>query len=200
MGLKGSGMAHTAMDSAKVHFVTRNSIRPPFPPGLETAYFAMGCFWGAERLFWTMGGVFSTAVGYAGGDVTEPTYKQVCTGRTGHTETVQVVFDPQTLTYQTLLQAFWDNHNPTTLNYQGNDHGTQYRSAVFCTNPGQLAQAEASKAKYQAALGERRIVTVIQPAAEFYYAEDYHQQYLGKNPEGYCGLCGLPTKFPQEGL
>ena len=188
------------MDSAKVHFVTHNPIRPPFPPGLETAYFAMGCFWGAERLFWTMGGVFSTAVGYAGGDVTEPTYKQVCTGRTGHTETVQVVFDPQTLTYQTLLQAFWDNHNPTTLNYQGNDHGTQYRSAVFCTNPGQLAQAEASKAKYQAALRDRRIVTVIQPAAEFYYAEDYHQQYLGKNPEGYCGLCGLPTKFPQEGL
>lgn len=193
-------MAHTAMERANSHFVTHNPIRPPFPPGLETAYFAMGCFWGAERLFWKMGGVFSTAVGYAGGQVEDPTYKQVCTGRTGHTETVQVVFDPQRLTYETLLRAFWDNHNPTTLNCQGNDYGTQYRSAVFCTNPEQLAQAEASKAKYQAALGERRIVTEIQPAAAFYYAEDYHQQYLGKDPEGYCGLCGLPTKFPQEGL
>lgn len=200
MGLRASGMGHTAMERADLHFVNHNPIRPPFPAGLETTYFAMGCFWGAERLFWSVNGVYSTAVGYSGGQVQDPTYKQVCSGRTGHAETVQVVFNPQRVTYETLLRTFWDNHNPTTLNSQGNDHGTQYRSALFCSNPEQLAQAEASKGKYQASLGERRIVTEISPASEFYYAEDYHQQYLGKNPDGYCGLHGLPTKFPQEGL
>lgn len=186
--------------SMEPHFINRNPIRPPFPVGLQIAYFAMGCFWGAERLFWKMPGVFSTAVGYTGGHVQNPTYERVCSGNTGHAETVQVVYNPQLVTYDSLLQAFWNNHNPTTLNRQGNDIGSQYRSAIFFTTPEQQTQAEASKTRYQAVLGQRSIVTEIEPAGEFYYAEDYHQQYLGKNPDGYCGLAGLDVKCPQEGL
>jgi peptide-methionine (S)-S-oxide reductase len=153
----------------------------------------MGCFWGAERLFWKIPGVHSTSVGYAGGYTPNPTYEEVCSGRTGHAEVVRVIFDPTKVSYETLLKAFWERHDPTQGMRQGNDLGTQYRSVIYCTSDGQLVAAEASRARYQQALDSAQrgaITTEIRPAPQFFYAEDYHQQYLHKNPEGYCGLGG----------
>jgi peptide-methionine (S)-S-oxide reductase len=181
------------------HFVNRHPLSPPFPEGLQRAFFAMGCFWGAERCFWTLNGVFSTSVGYAGGYTLNPTYEDVCTGRTGHTEVVQVVFDPEMISYEELLKIFWENHDPTQGMRQGNDVGTQYRSAIYCSTESQLKAAEASEQVYQAALGRAGhgvITTEIEMAPEFYYAEDYHQQYLAKNPNGYCGLGGTGVACP----
>ncbi len=181
------------------HFVNGNRIVPPFPDGLETAVFGMGCFWGAERIFWQMEGVYSTAVGYAGGSTPNPTYEETCTGRTGHAEVVLVVFDPAAISYDRLLGAFWEGHNPTQGMRQGNDVGTQYRSAIYATTDQQLDVAKRSRDRYQAELashGFGEITTEIAPAGEFYYAEDYHQQYLGKNPAGYCGLGGTGVSCP----
>ena len=176
------------------HFVNGNRLVPPFPGGLELALFGMGCFWGAERLFWEMSGVWSTSVGYAGGFTANPTYKEVCTGHTGHAEVVRVVFDPKKVSYGALLKAFWENHDPTQGMRQGGDVGTQYRSTVYAVNDGQLAEARASRAAYQRALAaagpEGVITTQVEPAPTYFYAEDYHQQYLAKNPDGYCGLGG----------
>lgn len=176
------------------HFVNGHALKPPFPEGLETAIFGMGCFWGAERVFWQMPGVYSTAVGYAGGVTPNPTYEEVCSGMTGHTEAVLVVFDPKLVTYRALLKAFWEGHDPTQGMRQGNDVGTQYRSAIYATTPAQKAEAEASLKAYNKALADDGfrdpISTEIADAPPFYYAEDYHQQYLGKNPDGYCGLGG----------
>jgi peptide-methionine (S)-S-oxide reductase len=179
------------------HFVNGHRIRPPFPAGMQEALFALGCFWGAERLFWELPGVYSTAVGYAGGFTPNPTYEEVCTGDTGHAEVVRIIFDPRRIGYQDLLKAFWESHDPTQGMRQGNDIGTQYRSAIYTFNPAQRAAATASLRAYQAGLtaaGRGKITTEIVDAPEFYYAEDYHQQYLAKNPEGYCGLggCGVP--------
>jgi len=171
------------------HFVNGRPLKPPFPQGLETAVFAMGCFWGAERIFWRLPGVYSTAVGYAGGFTPNPTYEEVCTGRTGHAEVVLVVFDPKVVSYEELLRAFWENHDPTQGMRQGNDVGTQYRSAIYATSPAQLAAAKASRDAYEGALraaGHGAVTTEIREAPDFYYAEDYHQQYLAKNPNGYC--------------
>jgi peptide-methionine (S)-S-oxide reductase len=181
------------------HFVNGNRIVPPFDANLEQAVFGLGCFWGAERRFWQTDGVYSTAVGYAGGFTPNPTYEEVCTGRTGHAEVVRVVFDPSAISYDELLRVFWESHDPTQGMRQGNDIGTQYRSVAFTTSAGQLAAAERSKAGYQAALrraGHGSITTEVAPAPEFYYAEEYHQQYLAKNPNGYCGIggCGVPFK------
>jgi peptide-methionine (S)-S-oxide reductase len=182
------------------HFVNGNRIVPPFPAGLELALFGMGCFWGAERLFWEIRGVWSTAVGYAGGFTPNPTYAEVCTGETGHAEVVRVVFDPRQVSYGELLKAFWENHDPTQGMRQGGDVGTQYRSAIYAVGERQLAEAQASKAAYQRALasaGHRAPVTTeIRPAPELFYAEDYHQQYLAKNPDGYCGLGGTGVACP----
>ena len=175
------------------HHVNKHPLRPPFPEGLETAMFAMGCFWGAEREFWQAPGVFTTAVGYVAGHTANPSYEEVCSGRTGHTEAVLVVFDPKTVGYGDLLRLFWEGHDPTQGMRQGNDVGTQYRSAIFATTPAQRAQAAASRAAYQAKLdkaGYGAITTEIVDAPAFYYAEGYHQQYLAKNPGGYCGLGG----------
>ena len=175
------------------HHVNKHPLRPPFPEGLETAMFAMGCFWGAERKFWQAPGVFTTAVGYVAGHTANPSYEEVCSGRTGHTEAVLVVFDPKTVGYGDLLRLFWEGHDPTQGMRQGNDVGTQYRSAIFATTPAQRAQAAASRAAYQAKLdkaGYGAITTEIVDAPTFYYAEGYHQQYLAKNPAGYCGLGG----------
>jgi peptide-methionine (S)-S-oxide reductase len=175
------------------HFVNGALLKPPFPTGSVEAQFGMGCFWGAERLFWKIPGVLSTAVGYAGGHTPNPTYEEVCSGRTGHTEVVRVVFDPQRVSYVELLRAFWERHDPTQGMRQGNDVGTQYRSAIYCADAAQLSTAEASRERYQASLAARgfgAITTEIRPAPEFFYAEDYHQQYLAKNPDGYCGLGG----------
>ena len=175
------------------HFVNGNLLRPPFPEGMDTAIFALGCFWGAERRFWEAEGVFSTAVGYAGGYTRNPSYQEVCTGRTGHTEVVLVVFDPSRISYEALLAVFWESHDPTQGMRQGNDVGTQYRSAIYTSHEDQLKAAEASKADYQTALaqaGYGPVTTEIRAAPAFYYAEDYHQQYLAKNPGGYCGLGG----------
>ena len=176
------------------HFVNGNPLVGPFPENLETAVFGMGCFWGAERRFWETRGVFTTAAGYAGGTTPNPTYEETCSGRTGHAEVVLVVFDPAEVTYHELLTRFWEGHEPTQGMRQGNDVGTQYRSAIYTTTPSQLEQAEKSRDAYQEDLekaGHRgRITTEIKPAGPFYYAEDYHQQYLGKNPNGYCGLGG----------
>jgi peptide-methionine (S)-S-oxide reductase len=176
-------------------------ITPPFPEGMRTAVFGMGCFWGAERLFWQTPGVWSTAVGYAGGYTPNPTYEEVCTGRTGHTETVLVVYDPSVISFSALLKVFWEGHDPTQGMRQGNDAGTQYRSAVYLTDPAQRADVEASRDSYQSALnrgGHGRITTEIAELGDFYYAEDYHQQYLsdGKNPNGYCGLGGTGVSCP----
>ena len=176
-----------------------NRIVPPFPQGLETAVFGMGCFWGAERKFWQTPGVYSTAVGYAGGLTPNPTYREVCSGMTGHTEAVLVVFDPKTTTYEALLKVFWENHDPTQGMRQGNDVGTQYRSAIYTFNPEQQRSAEASRAAYQERLDAARygpITTEILDAPTFYYAEDYHQQYLEKNPDGYCGIGGTGVSCP----
>jgi peptide-methionine (S)-S-oxide reductase len=181
------------------HFVNRNRLEPPFPEGLERALFAMGCFWGAERKFWQLPGVYSTAVGYAAGITPNPTYREVCSGMTGHAEVVLVVFDPKKVSYDDLLKTFWENHDPTQGMRQGNDVGTQYRSGIYYYNDAQRVAAERSRDAFQAELTRARygqITTEIQPAAEFYYAEDYHQQYLAKNPGGYCGLGGTGVSCP----
>jgi peptide-methionine (S)-S-oxide reductase len=188
--------------SARNHFVNGHTIRAPFPAGLEQAMFAMGCFWGVERLFWQLPGVYTTAVGYAGGTVADPDYRQVCTGRTGHAEVALVVYDPDQISYGQLLRVFWESHDPTQGMRQGNDVGTQYRSAIYCFNAAQRAAAEESRRSYAAALltaGRGRITTEISDAPAFYYAEDYHQQYLAKNPNGYCGIggCGVPFKLAE---
>jgi peptide-methionine (S)-S-oxide reductase len=183
----------------ETHAVNGNRIVPPFPPRLELALVGMGCFWGAERCFWQRTGVYSTAVGYAGGFTPNPTYEEVCSGRTGHAEVVRVIFDPSIIPYESLLRIFWENHDPTQGMRQGNDVGTQYRSAIFCDGSAQRAAAEASRDEYQQALSavsRGQITTEIAEAPEFYYAEDYHQQYLHKNPWGYCGLGGTGVRFP----
>ena len=189
-----------SIPTASIHFVNGHPLKPPYPNGLEQAVFGLGCFWGAERKFWELGeGVYTTAVGYAGGHTPNPTYEEVCSGRTGHTEAVLVVFDPTKVTYERLLKAFWDNHNPTQGMRQGNDVGTQYRSAIYTFNDAQRQAAEASRSVYQKALaakGLAAITTEIAPAGPFYFAEDYHQQYLAKNPAGYCGLGGTGVSCP----
>jgi peptide-methionine (S)-S-oxide reductase len=188
-----------AMAVPPQHFVSGHPLKPPFPAGLQQAVFGMGCFWGAERLFWQRPGVYSTAVGYAGGNTKNPTYEEVCTGLTNHAEVVLVVFDPKVASYEELLKAFWEGHDPTQGMRQGNDAGTQYRSAIYCDGEEQLKAARASKEAFQQALGKKgygTITTEIRPAPEFYYAEDYHQQYLGKNPAGYCGLGGTGVSCP----
>ena len=181
------------------HFVNGRRLTPPFPAGLETAIFGLGCFWGAERCFWRLPGVYTTAVGYAGGHTPNPTYEETCSGMTGHTEAVLVVFDPKQVSYDTLLKTFWESHDPTQGMRQGNDVGTQYRSAIYTTTPEQKRRAEASRDAYRKALaasGRGEITTEIRDAPEFYYAEDYHQQYLAKNPGGYCGLGGTGVSCP----
>jgi peptide-methionine (S)-S-oxide reductase len=181
------------------HYVNGNPLKPPFPQGMEVAVFGMGCFWGAERKFWQLDGVFSTSVGYAAGSTPNPTYKEVCSGMTGHNEVVLVVFDPKVISYSQLLKTFWESHNPTQGMRQGNDAGTQYRSGVYVYSDTQKQEAEASRDAYQEALnaaGYGKITTEILDASEFYYAEDYHQQYLAKNPGGYCGLGGTNVACP----
>ena len=181
------------------HEVLGTPLEPPFPDGLERAVFGLGCFWGAERVFWQTDGVYTTAVGYAGGYTPNPTYEEVCSGRTGHTEVVLVVFDPAVVSYDQVLKVFWENHDPTQGMRQGNDVGTQYRSAVYTSSPEQAATAAASRDAYQQALaaaGRGEITTEIAEAGEFWYAEDYHQQYLHKNPLGYCGLGGTGVSCP----
>jgi len=181
------------------HFVNGHKLEPPFPAGTQPAMFGMGCFWGAERIFWQRRGVYSTAVGYAGGFTPNPTYEEVCSGLTGHAEVVRVVFDPNVVSYESLLHLFWENHDPTQGMRQGNDVGTQYRSAIYCHGPAQRAAALASRHAYQQALGQAgvgSIMTDVLDAPEFYYAEEYHQQYLAKNPWGYCGLGGTGVPYP----
>ncbi len=181
------------------HEVLGTPIAPPFPDGLERAVFGLGCFWGAERIFWRAPGVYTTAVGYAGGFTPNPTYQEVCSGRTGHTEAVLVVFDPQQTSYDELLKLFWEGHDPTHGMRQGNDVGTQYRSAIYWTTDEQRAAAETSRAMYEQELaraGYDAITTELAEAGPFYYAEDYHQQYLAKNPNGYCGLGGTGVTCP----
>jgi len=181
------------------HFVNHNRLSPPFPDGLQRALFGMGCFWGAERKFWTLRGVYTTAVGYAGGFTPNPTYREVCTGMTGHNEVVLAVFDPQAIAYEALLKVFWENHDPTQGMRQGNDVGTQYRSGIYYYDEDQRRAAEASRDAFQkqlTAAGYGPITTEIAPAPDFYYAEDYHQQYLAKNPDGYCGLGGTGVTCP----
>lgn len=188
-----------AMPVPAKHYVNSNPLKPPFPEGMETAVFGMGCFWGAERKFWQLDGVYTTAVGYAAGVTPNPTYNEVCSGMTGHNEVVLVVFDPKVISYESLLQVFWESHNPTQGMRQGNDAGTQYRSGIYVYSERQRQLAEASLDKYQQALkaaGYGTITTEIVEAPEFYYAEDYHQQYLAKNPGGYCGLGGTNVCFP----
>jgi peptide-methionine (S)-S-oxide reductase len=188
---------------AEKHFVNGNRVVPPFPAGLELAQFGMGCFWGAERLFWQTPGVYSTAVGYAGGSTQNPTYEEVCSGFTNHTEAVLVVFDPQKISYEQVLKVFWEGHDPTQGMRQGNDRGSQYRSAIYTYGEAQMKAALATRDAYQAALDKARmgrITTEIRPAPEFYYAEDYHQQYLGKEPNGYCGLGGTGVSCPAGAL
>ena len=185
--------------TAATHFVTGRPLKGPFPEGLETAEFAMGCFWGVERIFWNTPGVYATAVGYSGGVTPNPTYEEACSGRTGHAESVLVTFDPKVVSYEQLLKVFWEGHDPTQGMRQGNDAGTQYRSAVYTHSDAQARAAQASKAAYEAALkgrGYGAITTEIKPAGPFYYAEDYHQQYLAKNPGGYCGIGGTGVTCP----
>jgi peptide-methionine (S)-S-oxide reductase len=181
------------------HFVSDRPIRGPFPEGLETAFFGMGCFWGAERKFWREAGVWTTAVGYQGGQTPHPTYQEVCSGGTGHPEVVLVVFDPKLTSYEALLKVFWENHDPTQGMRQGGDIGTQYRSAIYTSSDAQALTAKGSREAYQLALlraGLGEITTEIRPAPPFFYAEDYHQQYLAKNPDGYCGLGGTGISCP----
>lgn len=181
------------------HYVNGNPLKPPYPAGLEMAMFGLGCFWGAERLFWKLEGVFTTAVGYAAGITKNPTYNEVCSGKTGHNEVVRVVFDPNVISYETLLKVFWESHDPTQGMRQGNDMGTQYRSGVYVYSDTQKQIAQASRDTYQQALsnvGYGTITTEILEAPEFYFAEDYHQQYLAKNPNGYCGLGGTKVACP----
>ena len=185
------------------HFVNGRTIRAPFPAGLEQAMFAMGCFWGVERLYWPLQGVYTTAVGYAGGTTVDPDYRLVCNGRTGHAEVVLMVYDPKVIAYGKLLQVFWESHDPTQGMRQGNDVGTQYRSSIYCFSAAQRTAAEESQRAYGAALqaaGRGRITTEIQDAPPFYYAEDYHQQYLAKNPDGYCGIGGCGVAYKAAGL
>ena len=185
--------------TAKTHFVNGHDLKGPYPDGLETALFGFGCFWGAERKFWELDGVWVTAVGYAGGLTANPTYEEVCGGRTGHNEVVRVVFDPKKVSYEQLLKTFWESHDPTQGMRQGNDVGTQYRSGIYVTSEAQRTAAEASKAAYQRVLsanGYGPITTEIVDAPEFYFAEDYHQQYLAKVPHGYCGLGGTGLSCP----
>jgi len=192
------GRAH-AIPTAETHFVNGRPLKGPYPDGLETAVFAMGCFWGVERKFWQVPGVWVTAVGYVGGITPNPTYEEVCSGRTGATEAVLVVYDPKAVSYRDLLKVFWEGHDPTQGMRQGNDIGTQYRSGIYVENDAQRADAEASKETYQQALSGRgygRITTEIEPAGPFYFAEDYHQQYLAKNPAGYCGVGGTGVTCP----
>jgi peptide-methionine (S)-S-oxide reductase len=181
------------------HFVNKNRLTPPFPDGLQRAIFGMGCFWGAERTFWELRGVYSTAVGYAAGPTPNPTYREVCTGMTGHNEVVLVVFDPAVISYDDLLKVFWESHDPTQGMRQGNDVGTQYRSGIYYFDDDQRRAAERTRDAFQpqlTAAGYGAITTEILPAPEFYYAEDYHQQYLAKNPDGYCGLGGTGVTCP----
>ena len=183
--------------TAAAHFVNGSALKGPYPLGMEQALFGLGCFWGAERVFWKTPGVHITAVGYAGGATPNPTYQEVCSGRTGHNEVVLVVFDPKTISYAELLKRFWEGHDPTQGMRQGNDVGTQYRSGIYVFNAGQRRQAEASRDAYQSALGKARgITTEILDAPPFFFAEDYHQQYLAKNPAGYCGLGGTGVSCP----
>jgi peptide-methionine (S)-S-oxide reductase len=186
--------------TASTHFVNGHGLKPPYPEGFQTAVFGLGCFWGAERKFWEMGdGIHVTAVGYAGGSTPNPTYEEACSGRTGHTEAVLVVFDPKTISYDRLLKTFWESHDPTQGMRQGNDIGTQYRSAIYTNSDAQMKAALVSKAAYGKALAARglgAITTEIAPAGPFYFAEDYHQQYLAKNPGGYCGLGGTGVSCP----
>ena len=181
------------------HYVNGHPVSEPFPDGMQKAVFGMGCFWGAERRFWETPGVYSTAVGYAGGSVSDASYQQVCSGDTGHAEVVLVVYDPEEITYDELLTVFWENHDPTQGDRQGNDIGTQYRSVIMTTSAEQLAAAEASRDAYQSQLkaaGYGPITTEILPLEKLWYAEDYHQQYLAKNPSGYCGLGGTGVSCP----
>lgn len=188
----------TPMSIPAKHFVNHNPLTPPYPEQMLTAMFGLGCFWGAERKFWQQNGVFTTAVGYSAGITPNPTYQEVCTGMTGHNEVVLVVYDPKVISYQDLLKIFWESHNPTQGMGQGNDRGTQYRSGIYVYSEEQKVLAEASKENYQKVLmeaGYGKITTEILDAPEFYYAEDYHQQYLAKNPGGYCGLGGTKVKY-----
>ncbi len=188
----------TPMPVSETHYVNNNRMVPPFPEGMELALFGLGCFWGAERKFWETPGVYVTAVGYAGGYTPNPTYEEVCSGDTGHNEVVRVVFDLQKLDYESLLGVFWESHDPTQGMRQGNDVGTQYRSGIYCYNEVQRASAETTRQVYQKSLsasGRGQITTEIVSAPEFYYAEGYHQQYLAKNPGGYCGLGGTGVRF-----
>ncbi|HYD46819.1 MAG TPA: peptide-methionine (S)-S-oxide reductase MsrA [Terriglobales bacterium] len=188
-----------AMPVAARHAVLGTPLQPPFPAGLEQAMFGLGCFWGAEKKFWSIDGVFTTAVGYSAGSTPNPTYEEVCSGRTGHAEVVLVVFDPAKVAYRHLLRVFWESHDPTQGMRQGNDVGTQYRSGIYCYDAEQERAARESAAAFQNALGGAgygQITTEILPAPEFYYAEDYHQQYLAKNPSGYCGLGGTGVSCP----
>ena len=187
------------MPVPEAHFVNGARLRPPFPDGLEQAIFGLGCFWGAERKFWQLPGVYTTAVGYSAGYTPNPTYREVCSGMTGHNEVVLVVFDPKKVSYETLLKTFWESHDPTQGMRQGNDVGTQYRSGIYYFDDAQREAAERSREAYQAQLrnaGYERITTEIMPAGAFYYAEEYHQQYLAKNPGGYCGLGGTGVSCP----
>ena len=189
------------MPVAERHYVLGTPLKGPFPENLRQAMFGLGCFWGAEKLFWPLPGVYSTAVGYAGGYTPNPTYQEVCTGRTGHNEVVRVIFDPSILSYDELLRRFWEAHDPTQGMRQGNDRGTQYRSGIYTFDADQQARAEASRERYQQELNRRglgAITTEILPAPGFYFAEDYHQQYLAKNPDGYCGLGGTGVCLPPE--
>ncbi|BAN50975.1 peptide-methionine (S)-S-oxide reductase MsrA [Metapseudomonas resinovorans] len=190
----------TPMPVPNAHYISGRPLQGPFPTGLAMAQFALGCFWGAERRFWQQPGVWTTAVGYAGGITPNPTYEEVCSGLTGHTEVVLVVFDPLQISFENLLKVFWEAHNPTQGMRQGNDVGTQYRSAIYCYDAAQLSAARASKEHFQAELeksGFGEITTEIDEAPTFYYAEAYHQQYLGKNPGGYCGLGGTGVCLPE---
>ena len=185
--------------TASTHFVKGRPLKGPYPEGMKLAQFGMGCFWGVERIFWKLPGVWVTAVGYAGGVTPNPTYEEACSGRTGHTEAVLVVFDPEVVSYGDLLKTFWEGHNPTQGMRQGNDAGTQYRSAIYTYDDAQAKAAQASKSAYEAALKARGfgpVTTEIKPAGEFYFAEDYHQQYLAKNPGGYCGIGGTGVICP----
>ena len=192
----------TPLKVPETHFVNGQRIVPPFPAGLREAMFGLGCFWGAERLYWQLPGVYSTAVGYGGGYTPNPTYQEVCSGDTGHAEVVRVIYDPQKISYPELLKTFWESHDPTQGMRQGNDVGTQYRSVIYALDEEQRKAAEESKRLYQARLtaaGRGTISTEIRAAVPFYYAEDYHQQYLAKNPDGYCGIggCGVPFKVAE---
>ncbi|MDB5468414.1 MAG: peptide methionine sulfoxide reductase [Phenylobacterium sp.] len=185
--------------TAETHFVNGHPLKGPYPEGYETAVFAMGCFWGVERIFWNLPGVYVTAVGYVDGLTPNPSYEEVCSGQTGHTEAVLVVYDPKAITYTDLLKIFWENHDPTQGMRQGNDVGTQYRSGIYPVNDAQARAAEASKEAFQAELGKQgygKVTTEIEPAGPFYFAEDYHQQYLAKNPNGYCGIGGTGVTCP----